>query len=619
MKYLLFILFILFAFTLNAQTIWYVDRDAGGENDGTSWANAWTSPANIDFDDISAGDTIYISGGTDSTMYTTTSYYGFGIGIQPSASPSWTFASGNPVVIAPAWHTNHNGEVWLQTSASPLLNVMAVGNVSNIKITGLNFYRGGIQFGNSDWGDVDSLMFFENNNMISTGETGFIFLNGSKITIRNNYLEMIENSSPNDHDPFGISQGRGGHIIDNNIIIINNDNDTTDAHRDGIQMSNFGLGETLGGVYATERLPMTISNNLIINLAEISSGQVWNAMLYSSGPYCNAIFYVYNNIVVNKFIAGGVSTVWIGKGGILPWTKYDNSLHVLNNTFINGGDEGTIITGYNHDTMIVKNNIFVIDSSNGWDKIHNLDGSDGFPNCYKVYDHNFYGVQGGTYTQRFAVDNGLNIDWAGWRGETYNQDLNSIMGNASAVSFAEKYGILPEDYYTTTGREAGENLYDDYPFLRTDILGNERPETGAWDIGALQYQEGGVDTIPSYSFTAVTGAERNTLYTASAVFSGADSTFTVYTTTDASFSINSGAFNTTTKTAENGDTLNVRNTTGGLYSQLYRHTMIAGGVSRNFDVTTKAEPVSPPTTVKRAVTSSGKELRTINGKRILTR
>ena len=41
--------------------IWYVDNTASGSNNGTSWANAWTSPSQVS--GISAGDTVYISGG----------------------------------------------------------------------------------------------------------------------------------------------------------------------------------------------------------------------------------------------------------------------------------------------------------------------------------------------------------------------------------------------------------------------------------------------------------------------------------------------------------------------------------------------------------------------------
>lgn len=495
MKY---ILIILFAFTVNAQdgvTRFFVNWYASGSNNGISWTNAWNNLSDIDWDDISAGDTIYVSGGTDSTTYMPEEIYGIRVGNTTDGDTWWTFASGNPVVLCPSWEANHNGDVYLATSSDNQYQLLKFGNISNIKITGFTFVdrRGDpaatdpslIQLGNADWGDMDSLIYFEHNHVIANGNAGFIFLNGSKITVDSNYFEQVDNSKANDQDPFGISSGRGGHTISNNIAIMRNDNVGTDAHRDGVQFSNFGLGEGLGGVYATERLPIFVYNNLIIDTK--SGGSSWNSLIYSSGPYCNASFYIYNNILVSSKTNASPTAVWIGKGGVSPWTSYDNSLYVLNNTIILKGD-GTadIFSAYNHDTLIAKNNLFVLDTTAT--KINNLDGADGFPNCYKVFDYNIYALYGGSPPAIFSIDNGNNISWTDWRDTPYDDDINSSLINSTAVSFDNKYGITPQDYYTTTGRDGGEDLseYNWLPEFTNDILGN--PRSGTWDIGALEYQ-----------------------------------------------------------------------------------------------------------------------------------
>ena len=48
-------------------TEYYVDKDASGAGDGTSWADAWTSLSAIT--GVGPGDTVYVSGGTTSKLY----------------------------------------------------------------------------------------------------------------------------------------------------------------------------------------------------------------------------------------------------------------------------------------------------------------------------------------------------------------------------------------------------------------------------------------------------------------------------------------------------------------------------------------------------------------------
>jgi hypothetical protein len=54
---------------LAAEQTYYVDNTASGNNDGTSWGDAWESFSDIDWNIILPGDTIYISGGTTSQTY----------------------------------------------------------------------------------------------------------------------------------------------------------------------------------------------------------------------------------------------------------------------------------------------------------------------------------------------------------------------------------------------------------------------------------------------------------------------------------------------------------------------------------------------------------------------
>ena len=79
---------------------WYVDKDASGSNNGTSWTNAWESFADISWGSVSAGDFIYISGGSSEGTKTYTESWSVGA----------SGTSGNPITIAiDAANSSHNG------------------------------------------------------------------------------------------------------------------------------------------------------------------------------------------------------------------------------------------------------------------------------------------------------------------------------------------------------------------------------------------------------------------------------------------------------------------------------------------------------------------------------
>ena len=62
---------VLFQFCSHSDTTTdhYVDKNASGSNNGTSWTDAWESFAAIVWSSLEPGDILYISGGTDSTIY----------------------------------------------------------------------------------------------------------------------------------------------------------------------------------------------------------------------------------------------------------------------------------------------------------------------------------------------------------------------------------------------------------------------------------------------------------------------------------------------------------------------------------------------------------------------
>jgi len=62
--YKLIVIIFLSWISLGWATNYYVDKNASGGNNGTSWANAWESFADINWALVAAGDIVYLSGVT---------------------------------------------------------------------------------------------------------------------------------------------------------------------------------------------------------------------------------------------------------------------------------------------------------------------------------------------------------------------------------------------------------------------------------------------------------------------------------------------------------------------------------------------------------------------------
>ena len=225
------ILFILFAFTLQAQNVWYVDRDTPAADwyvaDGKSWATAWkyldsTWNTNqhgndgifgINWTVIGDGDTIYISGGEDSTVYP-------GQSMRPALDVPITF--NEPVIIRPAWHEGHNGDVYFTNTGAGYTS-LSTAYISNIKFYDFTFNsKTSLNVTVSE----DSLVGFYNCHILAGGtdygHTGFTLQVTSKVTIDNCIIEELLNSSLAEGDMLTGAGGRGGHTFSNNLIIRRN-------------------------------------------------------------------------------------------------------------------------------------------------------------------------------------------------------------------------------------------------------------------------------------------------------------------------------------------------------------------------------------------------------------
>jgi len=676
MRIILLILYLSLSFVEGfAQNVWYVDNEATGGNDtGRDWTNAWKSPKDsvnylgdgigINWDIISAGDTIYISGGTDTTWYYPDQQNGIQNLWQGHSSITYTFASGDPVVICPSWEAGHNGAVVFATNANDQGRVFWFLNLSNIKIVNLTFWNR--QNPDSAFGQVgniggaetgiepDSMIVLDNCHLISNGAGGFLGIKSTNCKVTNSIFEHYDDYIGwNVTDVIGINSSRAGHHIDNNVIIQRNhawvhhsgdaanvtitDTSLTDtdvniepeyytdlyvftdtfymaitsqtantfygsdgwhgfhgqlstppvgdwtldyeSHRDICQISEYGMKDAQGDL---ERRNTIFSNNLIIDTGE--EGTSLNAIFYAPATWAHQNYYYINNIIVTRDLYENQTPFFIYRYNTAEFQPWWQSIHLLNNTIITKGKgDGTVFTHTWLDTMDIRNNLVIVDTT--YDVIFNLDAPDAFPYSYKTIDYNYYAIRGGIMSQ-FGLDNGVIKNLTNWRAD-FGYDIHSDTTDSRDVTFTDKYGENKEDYYTTSGRNAGVNLWNEFPLLRTDALGNARPESGSWDIGALQYNAGSADTVPSFTFTNVTGVELNSYHEGYAVFTAVDSTFHVWSAD--SFKVGAlSSYNTIMVEADSGDTVYTPISASGSYSTAVTNTISAGGINRNYSVTTKA-------------------------------
>ena len=250
-------------------TNWYVDRDAPGPtHDGRSWATAWTCMDSIwtgingvNWHIINSGDSVYVSGGTDSTVYPGGQYI-------RSSQP---YPSFNPqVVVSPGKDAGHDGKVYFINTDSTE-RCFSVSFVSGVKITGFTFMRdfptdcstnpeGRLLFIMEE----DSLVTLDNCELYSVeGQGGQISMYGAKHTVNNCLLYGAKNTNKHDQDPIGGGTGRGGFTLTNNKIFYNPYSTAAGGgHRDLMQFNYFG---------SDENLQTTIANNIMVMDAPYSA------------------------------------------------------------------------------------------------------------------------------------------------------------------------------------------------------------------------------------------------------------------------------------------------------------------------------------------------------------
>lgn len=486
----------------------YVDNTATGANNGTSWANAWTTFAAMDSGMV-AGDTIYISGGATSQTYT------------DMLSSSKIATQANPITIKVGQDAGHNGIVILEGATVYGINLY---NAQWITISG--------QLGSG----TTPNMIVRNHNKdelrvaIATGiDLSYIEFGpqthapspdgGECVDIQDTYIGGSNRLHHNIiHDCYNhgvVIRAIGGTPTNANYFRIDNN-----------EIYNFGTD----GIHGAIATGITIDHNNIHNSCSTatvcnqdysdaiqSRGFQWVTIAYNiihdiEGP--NGMFgfiylecdntqsnvaahdmYVYNNVMWDTIFSGADVT-----GGIIYACKACASItnvSILNNTIVNTKGAPLGFNPYNASSVsnvIIANNLLYDDDKyhvGGQREMVNIAYMDGTPTPTTgsfgdaptpniIWDYNLVAVANSdTMYGHYGAGLPAMVTYSQWKTNCHC-DIHGVSISPIFVNYSA------HDYHLTSGDSA-----KDIGIARTefsnDYDGITRPQGSAWDIGAYEY------------------------------------------------------------------------------------------------------------------------------------
>lgn len=434
-----------FTFSQNQPKAWYVYKYATGLNNGTSWTNAWTSFAAVNWNLMQNGDILYISGGLDSIRYNEGLIVGkANITISRSIEPGH-----NGIVIFDGVDSITNGIV-----ITGLQNVTIDGKDSS-KFIVRNFTNNGIRIrGNSDNTKLLNLKVIGKNQ----GANIFIQYDGLNMGMNNILLNKVRVIQPYEHL---IGQMDGVQIdgVDSAFIsecyfqvrgqLIEQHTDIIQAFRckdlyfDRCEMYHFPI------------LQAGTSNKQGLYLEDVRGDiQVSNCYIYMYTLSTGSLLSVEN---------------WNG--------ITDKNIRIFNNTLVTYpvGSPANIIRVSNETGLtapgsaIIKNNIFV-GSGNIW-------YDDRYFITSNACDYNIYYKYGEPIQiwVQSTASNGSLRSWDYWRN-TLGFDSHSYTSNPLLT------GYIPD--ISSIAFNNGANQTNLGYVL--DIKGTVRPQDNYWDIGAYE-------------------------------------------------------------------------------------------------------------------------------------
>jgi hypothetical protein len=461
-----------FSMPMSAAT-WYVDSTATGSNNGTSWANAWTSLNSLS--GISAGDTVYISGGPTGTSQNYTASSGIPIVSGSSSSARTTYQIGQDSL--------HNGTAIINLNYTRLITSASIKNVNILGDAG----DGQMHFNLTNCGGV---CYFTSASYGQYIRIAYVNFNHSNWGFKDNYptgVEFDHNYLYKDPDAtcdyfFTADNPPGGSY---GVVKI---------HHNTIYLPRGGQAAGLGDDGITGASGYDINDNFFIGYSTSYSGsQHQDGIQWLYGEYVR----IFNNTFVN--MANSCVFPEPYYGNISHVRVYNNILTCDNSTIYGSPMRGVDInsglssaTGYNYSDVVVANNLIV-----------DLGGTSRTAVFAVRMDDSIFTFSG------CIVANNISINSSGFWINSSVSAMNNVgdMTTAQAqaghfvsytpFSSANDFRLLAGD---ATFQGKGANLS---AYFTTDRDGAARPATGAWSIGPYVSAGSVAVVTPSNAIVAI--------------------------------------------------------------------------------------------------------------------
>jgi hypothetical protein len=464
------VILVLILFQCSTQTFpsnYFVDGNlTTGKNNGTSWENAWQSFSDINWRSIRPGDTLFISGGTDSTIY----HEQLSIGASGTAAKPVTIIAGK---YSPS-PGGHSGRVIIDGSLKRSQSIYVQKDYYvNIKGFECRHATKGVYIE-----DFASNIILDSLTIYDYQDQAGIFINASteytidSTTIRNCRIVTYQMFA-GQTDGIYVQRAQRTFIHDNYVRIRNQD---PDAHNDALQayLSNGFI----------------IYNNILINDSVYS--QEGGGIPIILGSQGNNPVIIYNNFIYmggiwwpNGNIGAALCTRWYDVSPMPPtW--------IIHNTIVVNGPRCRGVWQQYPSTMI--NNIIAMFSSDGGMEALNVYDLPSAAIVDSIKNNLFWcsWADPGFSGQFTGNDNtGIVSGWTDW--------VNTYGGTGAKGNplFVYNIGYEPDQgavngklHPNSPAVDQGENvkaLIESFGLPWTDINGNPRDETPT--IGAYEYEK----------------------------------------------------------------------------------------------------------------------------------